>query len=450
VGIGINISTAIGGLGVGVSGDAISPTCVISSASAAIVEAPFSVTFTFSEDVTGFVAGSFSTTNGTSGSFVAVSGSVYTATITPTAPGAVTVVVPPGMCTDAAGNPNLASNVLSREYAMLAFTCTTTAPGQTLTLQRITPTGANVTVDWGDTTTSTILNGNTGTTTHIYAAAGTYDVRITRPSIFTYVDLRDAKISNFDTADLSRSVLTGFRSTNISGRFASDDMAGWTPTDWYCYTLPAGSTVNIDTSDMAGWTPTDWRCFSLPAGSTVNIDTSDMVGWTPTTWYCHSLPAGSTVNIDTSDMVGWTPTNWYCYSLPAGSTINIDTSDMVGWTPTNWYCYVLPAASTTWTVAAANLAGWISSSTISFRDNNLSQPNVDAFLNGFYQAFASRIASGGTIDAGGSGGTANAAPSGLLQAKCAPVDGKEFAYELVNDSCLVNPTKKWTTVNITA
>jgi hypothetical protein len=88
--------------------------CVVSSASNAIIEAPFTVTFTFNRNTADFAVGDITVTNGTAGDFTPVSGSVYTATITPTAPGDVTVVVPPGMCVDSAGNPNLASNVLER------------------------------------------------------------------------------------------------------------------------------------------------------------------------------------------------------------------------------------------------------------------------------------------------------------------------------------------------
>jgi hypothetical protein len=63
---------------------------------------------------------------------------------------------------------------------------------------------------------------------------------------------------------------------------------------------------------------------------------------------------------------------------------------------------------------------------------------------------APRTGSGGSVDIGGS----NAAPSGTFQAASAcPVtaatDGKEVAYELLNDSCGVG-FNKWTTVTVTA
>lgn len=104
-------------------GDTIAPTCVITSAADAYVFAAFSVTFTFyngetgiPEDVTGFAIGDITVGNGAAGSFVAVSGSVYTATITPTAMGTATVDVGAGVCTDGAGNPNEAATQLTRTY----------------------------------------------------------------------------------------------------------------------------------------------------------------------------------------------------------------------------------------------------------------------------------------------------------------------------------------------
>jgi len=94
-------------------GDATAPTVVITANAATITAAPFTATFTFSEDVTGFVVGGITVANGSAGTFNTVSASVYTAVITPTATGTVTVDVGAGVCTDAAGNANTASNTFS-------------------------------------------------------------------------------------------------------------------------------------------------------------------------------------------------------------------------------------------------------------------------------------------------------------------------------------------------
>ena len=73
-----------------------------------------------------------------------------------------------------------------------------------------------------------------------------------------------------------------------------------------------------------------------------------------------------------------------------------------------------------------------------YHDCGLVQANVDAVLLSVYtrrMTFA-WAAPGLTV-----GGT-NAAPSGVYQAACPPTTGKEYAFELVNDSCL-DGFNKW-------
>jgi hypothetical protein len=96
--------------------DTTAPTCVITSAAATVIAAAFTCTFTFSEDVQNFALGDITVSNGTAGTFNTVSASVYTAVITPTATGTVTVDVQAGVCTDLASNPNEASNTFSILY----------------------------------------------------------------------------------------------------------------------------------------------------------------------------------------------------------------------------------------------------------------------------------------------------------------------------------------------
>ncbi|MEE2527409.1 Ig-like domain-containing protein, partial [Hyphobacterium sp. HN65] len=69
------------------------------------VSAAFTATFTFSEDVTGFELGDITVGNGAA-SNLSGSATTYTATITPTADGQVTVDVPANSAQDAAGNDN--------------------------------------------------------------------------------------------------------------------------------------------------------------------------------------------------------------------------------------------------------------------------------------------------------------------------------------------------------
>lgn len=78
---------------------------------------PFTATFQFSEDVTGFndAATDIMVTNATVDPIVSVDADTYTALITPTATGAVTIQVPAGAATDGT-NLNLASGISTTQF----------------------------------------------------------------------------------------------------------------------------------------------------------------------------------------------------------------------------------------------------------------------------------------------------------------------------------------------
>ncbi len=103
------------------------PPSVALTTPATTVAVPFVVTATFSENVTGLIASEFAVTNGTV-TALSSAGSVYSATIAPTAAGAVTVRLPAGMAQDVAGNPNTLSNLLTVTYAPVIV-------GQTVRIQ---------------------------------------------------------------------------------------------------------------------------------------------------------------------------------------------------------------------------------------------------------------------------------------------------------------------------
>ncbi|OYW76560.1 MAG: hypothetical protein B7Z37_08170 [Verrucomicrobia bacterium 12-59-8] len=91
------------------------PPAVVLTTSASSVTAPFVVTAAFSESVSGLLASEFTVTNGTV-TALASAGEVWSATVTPTAAGNVTVSLPASMAQDAAGNPNTASNLITVNY----------------------------------------------------------------------------------------------------------------------------------------------------------------------------------------------------------------------------------------------------------------------------------------------------------------------------------------------
>ncbi|WP_332962526.1 DUF4347 domain-containing protein, partial [Microcoleus sp. ARI1-A5] len=106
--------------------DTTPPTVALTSAAAATVNAPFAVTATFSESTTNFIASDISLTNGTVSGFSG-SGTTYNFTVTPTGQGTVTVNVPTGVATDAAGNNNTAATALTRTFDSVAPTVALTS-----------------------------------------------------------------------------------------------------------------------------------------------------------------------------------------------------------------------------------------------------------------------------------------------------------------------------------
>ncbi|MBI3039348.1 hypothetical protein HYY75_09935 [bacterium] len=90
---------------------------------------PFTVTMTFSENVTGFSAGDISVVNGAASNLLG-GPKIYTANITPSGQGSVDVTVPAGSAQDSVGYPNSVSSQLNVVYDTVSpgVTLTSTAP----------------------------------------------------------------------------------------------------------------------------------------------------------------------------------------------------------------------------------------------------------------------------------------------------------------------------------
>ncbi|WP_422004329.1 MBG domain-containing protein [Roseivirga pacifica] len=131
----------------------------------------FTATFTFSEDVSGFDVNDISVTNGTAGNFSTTSASVYTAKITPSADGQVTVGVTSNKATDIAGNFNTAAapvNVTNDETAPSLVSATKDSDTQiTLTFSEVVAPGAN------GHTSITVYGGNGESENAVSASDGT-------------------------------------------------------------------------------------------------------------------------------------------------------------------------------------------------------------------------------------------------------------------------------------
>ncbi|GAB5532473.1 MAG: hypothetical protein Roseis3KO_42500 [Roseivirga sp.] len=132
-----------------IEADLTAPGVTITSAAADPIDGAFTATFTFSEAVTGFDINDITVGNGTAGGFSATSSSVYTANITPTTDGTVTIDVNANVAEDAATNGNTAATQFSIEADL-------TAPGVTITSAAADP------IDGAFTATFTFSEAVTG------------------------------------------------------------------------------------------------------------------------------------------------------------------------------------------------------------------------------------------------------------------------------------------------
>jgi N-acetylneuraminic acid mutarotase len=137
--IGGTTQTVGGGGQVTVTTDLIAPTVAIASAAAEPTDSsPIPVSVIFSEPVVGFEAGALVVTNATVAGFSGA-GAAYTFTLIPLEPGVVTVAVPAAVVTDAAGNGNAGSAVMSRTYVGPPPVVTTSG---NVTVEATSPDGA--------------------------------------------------------------------------------------------------------------------------------------------------------------------------------------------------------------------------------------------------------------------------------------------------------------------
>ena len=174
--------------------------------------------------------------------------------------------------------------------------------------------------------------------------------------------------------------------------------------------------------NISGWTfpaPLVQLYLSNDAGIT-----GDLSGWTLT-------PALSIVNLAASGVSG----NIGGWTLPATLTqLYLNTTALSG----NISGWTLPALMTvlylhaTTTSGTPDISGNTKMTAYWYQDCALTQANVNAILLSVYNRRMAFTFATPVLNVGGT----NTAPSGLYQAGCPPMTGKEYAFELVNDSCL--------------
>ncbi len=300
--------------GIDVSTDATPPTVTISSTATDPTSGAFDITVTFSEDVTDFDLADLTIGNGVAGNFSG-SGAVYTATITPSADGSVTVDVAAAVAQDLAGNDNTAATQFSIENDE-------TAPTVTITSAANDPTNAafGITITFSEDISgfdlADLVIGN-GTASNLTGSGAVYTVTVTPAADGALtVDLGAASAQdaagNDNTAAAQFSIQADITApvapviSGISDDTGSDAADGVTTDNTLSVsgTAEANSTVEVfidatsvgtAMTDVAGDWTYDHSATTLPDGSySITAKATDEAGNTS------AESSGFSVEIDTS------------------------------------------------------------------------------------------------------------------------------------------------------
>ena len=277
------------------------------------------------------------------------------------------------------GYGQIMSPIVAGSGGAFTLTATTVGASKTVTITRLTLNGI-ATLNWGDGSTTVITSQSTGTWTHVYATGGTYTIKLPNARMIVGLQLSDAQLGGINTNQLRSSSINYFYVTAITGStIRSADMSAWRPTTWYLYAMPTG-TYTISSADMSAWRPATWYLFSMPTGGTYSISSADMSAWTTTqTLYLYA-------------------------NVGQVTTINSYT----------------------------DFTGLVALSNLQLQNNALTQAQVNAVLQGLWTARASFTYATPSLTINGT----NAAPSGIYQTNCpTPATGKEWAYDLVHETC---------------
>ena len=263
--------------------DNTAPSVTISGVPSAST-APFTATFTFSEAVTGFAVGDITLSNASASNFTTTSTTVYTALVTPTASGTVTVDVSANAAEDAAANGNTAATRASSTFTLPAITITagtspvTEGTSAVFTLSRAGSTTAALTVNVtvSETGGDMVAASNEGAkTVNFLANAATATLSVTTAS---------------DSVDEANSVVTATISAD-TGSPAS-----------YSVGTPGSAMVTVQDDDSTITVPGAPTALSATAAGGTQINLS----WTAPTDDGGSPISGYKIEVSPDGAADWT------------------------------------------------------------------------------------------------------------------------------------------------
>ncbi|MCH8800403.1 MAG: Ig-like domain-containing protein [Chloroflexi bacterium] len=254
--------------------DTTDPTVTISStATSPTNTSPIPVTATFDETVTGFDISDLNVGNGAAGSFVAVSGTVYTFDVTPTADGAVTVDIAAGVAQDPSGNNNTAAAQFSITFDTTAPTVTITSTAGSSTNTTPIPVKAtfNETVTGFDAGDIVVGNGSAGSFVAVSGTEYTFDVT---PTVDGEVTVDIASGVATDAAGNGNAVATQFTITFATAAASIDTVSS--PTNSSTQTLTGVRTDGISVA-LSADTAAAFGTITFPSGTTWTAVVSGLV-----------------------------------------------------------------------------------------------------------------------------------------------------------------------------
>jgi hypothetical protein len=224
------------------------------------VNATTTLTFQFSEAVTGFTASDISTTRGTISNFIAVDGDTYTATFTRTATGAASASVGAGSYTDLAGNAGAAGSSGNLPAGVAGSPIS-------LALQNPADLGTAVTVTIANLAAGWTLDGGT------HNADGSWTIQTTDVSSLTVTTPAD-----YSGAEVLNVTATWTNADGTTGTLAvANNVEAYAPG------IPIFAWSGDDT--LTGSAAADEFVFSQPIGNDVvhsfdaSADKIDLIGY---------------------------------------------------------------------------------------------------------------------------------------------------------------------------
>ena len=228
-------------------------------------------------------------------------------------------------------------------------------------------------------------------------------------------------VGSSQTVTINRLTLNGAQILSWGDGNSTTITSGSTGTWTHVYASAGAHSINLP--NARGIVGLDLRDAQLGA-----LNTSQLRQSAVNYFYATAITSST---IKSADMSAWRPATWALYSMPAG-TYSISSADMSAWTTVqNLYCYSNVGGVLTIS-AYTDFTGLVALHNLQLQNNALAQASVDAVFKGLWTARASFTYATPSLTINGT----NAAPSGIYQSNCpTPATGKEWAYDLVHETC---------------